>query len=61
MAKKSQIVRAARPAKFKVRNYTRCKRCGRPRSIYRKFELCRVCLRELAHRGELPGVTKASW
>ena len=43
------------------RNYTRCTRCGRPRSVYRKFGLCRVCLRELANKGELPGVTKASW
>ena len=43
------------------RNYTRCTRCGRPRSVYRKFGLCRVCLRELASKGELPGVTKASW
>ena len=43
------------------RNYTRCTRCGRPRSVYRKFGLCRICLRELANRGELPGVTKSSW
>lgn len=61
MAKTSLRVKAARPAKFKVRQYTRCKRCGRVRGYYRKFQLCRVCLRELAHRGEIPGMTKASW
>ena len=61
MAKKSLVVKASRPQKFKVRNYTRCRRCGRPRAVYRKFGLCRICLREMAHRGELPGVTKSSW
>ena len=50
-----------RKPKFAVRGYTRCQRCGRPHSVYRKFGLCRVCLREMAHRGELPGVTKSSW
>jgi small subunit ribosomal protein S14 len=47
--------------KFRVRAYTRCQRCGRSRAVYRKFLLCRICFRELAHLGELPGVTKASW
>ena len=61
MAKKSMIAKAARQPKFDVRGYTRCNRCGRPRSVYRKFMLCRVCFRELAHKGELPGVRKASW
>ena len=61
MAKKSMIAKANRKPKFKVREYTRCQRCGRPRSVYRKFKLCRICLRELAHQGMLPGVTKASW
>jgi len=61
MAKKSMIAKAGRPAKFKVRAYTRCNRCGRPRAVYRKFMLCRVCFRELAHTGELPGIRKASW
>ena len=61
MAKTSLKVEAARKPKFGVRAYTRCNRCGRPHSVYRKFGLCRVCLRELAHRGELPGVTKSSW
>ena len=61
MAKKSMIAKASREPKFSTRGYTRCMRCGRPRSVYRKFGLCRVCLRELALKGELPGVTKASW
>lgn len=50
-----------REPKFKVRKKNRCRRCGRSRGFYRKFELCRICLRELALRGELPGVRKASW
>ncbi len=61
MAKTSLRIKAARTPKFQVRGYTRCNRCGRPRSVYRKFGLCRVCLRELALKGELPGVTKSSW
>jgi small subunit ribosomal protein S14 len=61
VAKTSLINKAARTPKFKVRGYTRCQRCGRPHSVYHKFGLCRVCLREMAHRGELPGVTKSSW
>ncbi|GAA4073764.1 MULTISPECIES: type Z 30S ribosomal protein S14 [Actinomadura] len=61
MAKKALIAKAARRPKFGVRSYTRCSRCGRPRSVYRKFGLCRVCFREMAHRGELPGITKSSW
>ncbi|MGH8885604.1 MAG: type Z 30S ribosomal protein S14 [Egibacteraceae bacterium] len=61
MAKKSLIAKAARKQKFKVREYTRCNRCGRPRAVFRKFMLCRICFRELAHTGELPGVHKASW
>ena len=61
MAKTALRVKAARKPKFAVRGYTRCQRCGRPKSVYRKFGLCRICLREMAHRGELPGVTKSSW
>ena len=61
MAKTSLKIKAARKPKFGVRGYTRCNRCGRPRSVYRKFGLCRLCLRELALRGDLPGVTKSSW
>ncbi|HHU81036.1 MAG: type Z 30S ribosomal protein S14 [Bacilli bacterium] len=61
MAKKSLIVRSKREPKFKVRAYTRCERCGRPHAVYRKFKLCRICFRELAYKGQIPGVTKASW
>ena len=61
MAKTSQRVRAARPQKFKVRKYNRCPRCGRPRAFLRKFALCRICFRDLALNGDIPGVTKASW
>ena len=61
MAKTSLKVKQSRPQKFAVREYTRCSRCGRPHSVYRKFKLCRVCFRELAHKGQIPGVTKASW
>src|SRR5215216_3467893 len=61
MAKKALINKAARTPKFKVRAYSRCRRCGRARSVFRKFGLCRVCLRELAHAGEIPGLTKSSW
>ena len=61
MAKKALIIKAAAKPKFSVRAYTRCQRCGRPKAVYRKFGLCRVCIREMAHRGELPGVSKASW
>jgi small subunit ribosomal protein S14 len=45
----------------RVRAHTRCNRCGRSRAVYKRFMLCRICFRELAHLGELPGVTKASW
>ncbi len=61
MAKKSLVAKNARKAKFKVREYTRCKRCGRPHGVLRKFGLCRICFRELAHEGEIPGVKKSSW
>ncbi len=61
MAKKALVEKQARPQRFKVRNYTRCTRCGRPRAVFRKFGLCRICLRELAHQGVIPGMTKSSW
>ncbi|MBE3550193.1 MAG: SSU ribosomal protein S14p (S29e) [Brockia lithotrophica] len=61
MARKALVVKAQREPKYKVRKYTRCKRCGRARAVYRKFGLCRICLRELAHRGQIPGLKKASW
>ncbi len=61
MAKKALIAKAKKKQKFKVREYNRCKLCGRPRGYYRKFGLCRICFRELANKGEIPGVTKSSW
>jgi small subunit ribosomal protein S14 len=61
LAKKSLVAKAARPPKYKTRAYTRCNRCGRPRAVYRKFGLCRICLRQLAHSGMIPGMTKSSW
>jgi small subunit ribosomal protein S14 len=61
MATKAMIAKASRKPKFKVRGYTRCSRCGRPRAVFRAFGLCRICVREMAHAGELPGVTKSSW
>jgi small subunit ribosomal protein S14 len=61
MAKTSQRVRQRRESKFKTRAHNRCKRCGRPRAYLRKFGLCRICLREVAHEGKIPGLTKSSW
>ena len=61
MAKKSLIVKANRTAKFRVRGYSRCKICGRPRAYMRKFGMCRICFRENALQGKLPGVVKSSW
>ncbi len=61
MAKKSLIAKANRKPKFAVREYNRCQICGRPRAYYRKFEMCRICLRKLSLQGELPGVIKSSW
>ena len=61
MAKTALRVKQARKPKFAVQGYTRCQRCGRPRAVFRKFGLCRICVREMAHAGELPGVTKSSW
>ena len=61
MAKTCLRAKAKRTPKFKVRAYTRCLRCGRPRGVLRKFQLCRICFRNLALAGEIPGVTKSSW
>jgi small subunit ribosomal protein S14 len=61
MAKKSLIAKAEREPKFRVRKYYRCKICGRRRGYMRRFGLCRICFRELAWQGKIPGVTKASW
>lgn len=61
MAKKSMIAKAKRKKKFKVREYNRCPICGRPRGYYRKFDMCRICLRQLASKGDIPGMIKSSW
>ncbi|HVK45659.1 MAG TPA: type Z 30S ribosomal protein S14 [Micropruina sp.] len=61
MAKTALKVKQARKPKFAVRGYTRCSKCGRSKAVFRKFGLCRICLRDLAHAGQLPGVTKSSW
>jgi small subunit ribosomal protein S14 len=61
LAKTSQIMRARRQNKFGVRGFHRCERCGRSRAYMRKFKICRICFRELASIGQIPGVIKASW
>lgn len=61
MATTAQIEKTKREPKFGVRRRNRCRVCGRPRGYHRKFQICRICLRKLAHEGKLPGVTKASW
>jgi small subunit ribosomal protein S14 len=61
MAKKSMIIKAQRPPKYKSRHYYRCLNCGSPRGYIRDFGLCRICFREMASRGLVPGVKKASW
>ncbi|MBI3873059.1 MAG: type Z 30S ribosomal protein S14 [candidate division Zixibacteria bacterium] len=61
MAKKCLVIKQRRPPKFKVRAYNRCRLCGRPRAYLRHFGVCRICFRNLALSGEIPGVVKASW
>ncbi|MFH2011796.1 MAG: type Z 30S ribosomal protein S14 [Pseudomonadota bacterium] len=61
MAKKSLIAKAKKTKKFKVREYNRCPICGRPRGYYRKFNMCRICLRNYALKGDIPGTVKSSW
>lgn len=61
MASKSKIAAAQREPKFSSRRMSRCKLCGRPRAVYRKFSICRICLRKLADQGLIPGMKKASW
>jgi small subunit ribosomal protein S14 len=61
MPKRCLIEKQKRKPKFKVRAYNRCRRCGRPRAFMRRFGICRICFREMALSGELPGVVKASW
>ncbi|MFH0988597.1 MAG: type Z 30S ribosomal protein S14 [bacterium] len=61
MARLAMRVKAKRTPKYKVRQHNRCNICGRPRAYYRKFGVCRICLRNLALDGKIPGVRKASW
>jgi small subunit ribosomal protein S14 len=61
MASKSKIAKAKLEPKFSTRRHSRCKLCGRPRAVYRKFGVCRICFRKLADEGVIPGVRKASW
>ena len=61
MAKTSMKIKQARKPKFSTRAYTRCRICGRPHSVLKKFGICRICFRELAYKGQIPGVKKASW
>lgn len=61
MARTCLKVKAERKQKFKVRQYNRCSLCGRSRSFYRRFRMCRLCLRSFALKGQIPGLTKASW
>lgn len=61
MASISKINQSKRTPKFKTRRRNRCRLCGRPRAFIGKFMICRICFRNMAHRGEIPGVKKASW
>jgi small subunit ribosomal protein S14 len=61
MATKAHIAKASRKPKYSARSENRCLLCGRPRGVYRKFRVCRICLRDLAHKGLIPGLKKASW
>ena len=61
MARKALIIKAQREPKFRVRKYNRCSLCGRSRGYIRDFGICRLCFRELAHQGKIPGIRKASW
>ena len=61
MARDSQFAKMRKKPKFKVRVRNRCRLCGRPRGYLRKFQMCRICFRQHALRGEIPGVVKASW
>ncbi|MCF8011762.1 MAG: type Z 30S ribosomal protein S14 [Clostridiales bacterium] len=61
MPKKAKFIKAFKPHKYKVKDYNRCRICGRSHAYMRKFGICRICFRELAYRGEIPGLRKASW
>ena len=61
MAKKSMVVKQQRKQKYDVREYTRCASCGSPHAVLKKYGICRICFRNLAYKGQIPGVKKASW
>jgi len=61
VARLAMINKAKKKPKFKVRQVNRCSLCGRPRGYIRKFGICRICFRELAYKGEIPGIRKSSW
>lgn len=61
MARKAMIEKSKKKQKYSVREYTRCSRCGRPHSVLKKYGICRICFRELAYKGQIPGVKKSSW
>ncbi|MFH1223925.1 MAG: type Z 30S ribosomal protein S14 [Pseudomonadota bacterium] len=61
MATQCRFEKMKKTPKFKIRKRNRCHLCGRPRGYLRRFDMCRLCFKEFAHRGEIPGVTKASW
>ncbi|MGR3178031.1 MAG: type Z 30S ribosomal protein S14 [Candidatus Anammoxibacter sp.] len=61
MTRKALFEKCNKTPKYKTRGYNRCNLCGRPRAVYRKFKICRICFRQLALKAEIPGVTKASW
>jgi len=61
MAKTSKIIKSQRPTKYSVQKHNRCLRCGRPRGYMRQFGLCRICFREMALKGQIPGIRKSSW
>ncbi|NLZ36664.1 MAG: type Z 30S ribosomal protein S14 [Clostridiales bacterium] len=61
MAKKAMVLKQKNEQKYSTREYNRCKICGRPRGYLRKYGVCRICFRELVHKGQIPGVRKASW
>ena len=61
MARKSMVEKSKKKPKFKIRQSNRCQLCGRPRGYMRKFGMCRICFREYANEGKIPGITKSSW
>lgn len=61
MSTKALVNKCKKKPKFRVRGYTRCEICGRARAVYKKFKICRLCLRKMANEGKIPGLKKASW